>query len=125
MFTLDELRKHHEQISDPYLEFIRVPSMSAGLYSITVGGVDPQTYHHEDELYHVIRGKAVLTIDGHDYQVGPGSTAFVPKTVHHKFHTVTEALDVLVFFAPQEMPLTGELNTLYPAAVTTNEDGTI
>jgi len=116
VFTLDELRKYHKTIPDQYLEFVHVPSMSAGLYSIKVGGTDPQTYHHEDELYYVVRGKATLMIDGHDYPVGPGAAAFVPKTIHHRFHDITEAVDVLVFFSPKEVPLTGE-NTLYPGAV--------
>ena len=40
-----------------YREFLRVPAMSAGLYVLAAGATDPQRPHHEDEMYHVIRGR--------------------------------------------------------------------
>jgi hypothetical protein len=39
-----------------YREFLRVPAMSAGLYVLAAGAADPQKPHHEEEMYHVIRG---------------------------------------------------------------------
>jgi mannose-6-phosphate isomerase-like protein (cupin superfamily) len=40
----------------PYLEFLRVPSLSAGIYVLDTGATDPQTPHHDDEVYYVASG---------------------------------------------------------------------
>ena len=40
-----------------YLEFLRVPDLSAGLYVLEAGTGDPQKPHAEDEVYVVIRGR--------------------------------------------------------------------
>jgi len=40
-----------------YREFLRVPTMSAGLYVLAAGATDPQKPHHEDEMYYVLRGR--------------------------------------------------------------------
>ena len=102
--SLSELRARRERSGELYLEFLRVPAMSVGLYALPAGGVDPQTPHREDEIYHVIRGRATITIAGRDRPVEPGATIFVAKGVEHRFHTVTEPLEVLVVFAPEESP---------------------
>lgn len=85
-----------------YLEFLRVPAMSAGLYTLPTGAADPQTPHAQDELYHVVAGRAVLRIGEEDHPVAVGSVCFVAAQVPHRFHTVTEDLRVLVVFAPSE-----------------------
>ena len=85
-----------------YLEFLRVPSMSLGLYALPAGGRDPQGPHTEDEVYYVIRGRGQVRVGDEDRPVGPGSTVFVAATVEHRFHTITEDLLILVFFAPAE-----------------------
>jgi len=85
-----------------YREFLRVDSMSAGLYVLPVGGTDPQRPHHEDELYYVVRGKARFRAAGDDQDVSAGSVIFVAAEVEHRFYDVTEELAVLVFFAPPE-----------------------
>lgn len=36
------------------------------------------------------------------YAVEPGSLIFVAANIEHRFHTITEDLTVLVFFAPAE-----------------------
>jgi mannose-6-phosphate isomerase-like protein (cupin superfamily) len=85
-----------------YREFLRVPSMSAGLYVLAVGGADPQKPHHEDELYYVVRGRARFRAADEDRAVSTGSVIFVAAEVEHRFYDITEELAVLVFFAPQE-----------------------
>lgn len=87
-----------------YLEFLRVPAMSAGMYALHAGADDPQQPHAEDELYHVVTGRAVLRIGEKDHPVAAGSVCFVPARVPHRFHSITEDLRVLVFFAPSETP---------------------
>jgi mannose-6-phosphate isomerase-like protein (cupin superfamily) len=87
---------------EPYLEFLRRESMSAGLYVLEAGADDPQQPHTEDELYHVLEGRAVLEVDGDQRPVQPGSTVFVAAGVAHRFHSIASKLSVLVIFAPPE-----------------------
>lgn len=85
-----------------YREFLRVPDMSAGVYVLPAGADDPQQPHAEDELYHVLAGRAVLRVGEDDHPVAGGSVVYVPARVPHRFHSITEDLRVLVVFAPSE-----------------------
>ena len=85
-----------------YREFLRVPAMSAGLYVLPAGAIDPQRPHHEDEMYYVIRGRARFRAGEEDGEISAGSVLFVAAEVDHHFYNITEELAVLVFFAPAE-----------------------
>jgi mannose-6-phosphate isomerase-like protein (cupin superfamily) len=85
-----------------YSEFLRVPTMSAGLYVLPAGGTDGQKPHHEDEIYYVMRGRARFKAGEEDKEVGAGSVIFVAAEVEHRFCDIAEELAVLVFFAPAE-----------------------
>ena len=100
--TIAEIAKQHAQGSKPYLEFLRVPAMSAGLYVLAAGSTDKQSPHHEDEMYYVVRGKARFRAGEEDREVSAGSVLFVAAAVEHRFYDITEELAVLVFFAPAE-----------------------
>ena len=86
----------------PYLEFLRVPDLSVGLYVLEAGGVDGQSPHTEDEAYIVMSGHGRLRMGPQDVAVGPGTTAFVAAGVEHRFHDITERLVILVAFGPAE-----------------------
>ncbi len=85
-----------------YLEFLRVPALSAGLYVLPAGGEDPQQPHEEDEVYYVLSGRGTIRVADDDRPVGAGSIVYVPARVPHRFHTIEEDLSILVFFAPAE-----------------------
>jgi mannose-6-phosphate isomerase-like protein (cupin superfamily) len=85
-----------------YREFLRVPSMSAGLYVLAAGAADPQRPHHEDEMYYVVRGHARFRAGDDDRDVSAGTVLFVAAEVEHRFYDISEELAVLVFFAPAE-----------------------
>ena len=85
-----------------YEEFLRVPDLTAGLYVIEAGGVDPQSPHTEDELYYVVRGRARVTVGDEERDVTAGSLVFVAATVPHRFHDITERLEIVVVFGPAE-----------------------
>ncbi len=104
VFPFAEIRERRKRTGGLYLEFLRMPAMSVGFYALHVGGVDPQTPHREDEIYFVIHGRGAITIAGRDWPVETGMTIFVAKGVDHRFHSVTEALELLVVFAPEESP---------------------
>ncbi len=99
VFALAELATRRDEAERAYLEFLRVPSMSAGLYALPAGGVDGQRPHAEDEVYHVLEGRAVLRIGGEDHAVEAGSIAYVRAGVEHRFHSIEADLKVLVVFA--------------------------
>ena len=86
----------------PYREFLRVPSMSAGVYVLPAGATDLQKPHSEDEIYYVIRGRARFKAAEEDHEISGGSVLFVAAEVEHHFYDITEELAVLVFFAPAE-----------------------
>ncbi|WP_028596422.1 cupin domain-containing protein [Paenibacillus assamensis] len=100
-FNLEELAKELQE-GTPYIEFLRVPSMSAGIYHLKKTDTDKQTPHTEDEIYYVIEGKARMFVGDDDFEVMQGSTIFVEKNVEHKFHSIEEDLMILVLFSPAE-----------------------
>lgn len=85
-----------------YREHLAVPDLSVGTYCIPVGGKDGQEPHSEDEVYVVIRGRARLSADTGDVEVGPGSVVYVAAGEAHQFIDVSEDLSILVVFAPAE-----------------------
>ena len=95
---LDARRRGGER----YWEFLRVPSMSCGVYELHRGSADPQSPHTEDEVYYVLRGRARIRVGSEDRNVRAGSVVFVPARADHRFHDIVEDLAVLVFFAPAE-----------------------
>jgi mannose-6-phosphate isomerase-like protein (cupin superfamily) len=101
-YDLHDLSIERERIGKPYHEFLRVPSMSAGLYHLKAGQVDPQQPHNEDELYYIAKGRGKIFVGGEDRDVQAGSVVFVAAHVEHRFHSITEDMDILVFFAPAE-----------------------
>jgi quercetin dioxygenase-like cupin family protein len=90
------------EIGKHYLEFLRIPAMSAGLYVLPAGGTDSQSPHQEDEMYYVVRGKASVKVGAESQPVSAGSIILVEARVEHRFYDITEELVVLVFFAPAE-----------------------
>lgn len=97
---LSEVDHAHQSAGEMWHEFLRVNDLSVGLYVIPAGGDDPQSPHHEDEVYVVLSGKGVLRAGDVEFPAEAGSILYVAKEVPHRFHDVTEELRVLVFFAP-------------------------
>jgi mannose-6-phosphate isomerase-like protein (cupin superfamily) len=85
-----------------YHEFIRTHDLSAGLYVLPAGGIDPQEPHTEDELYHVVAGRGRISVGAEDRPVEAGSLVFVAADVPHRFHDIEEQLVILVVFGPAE-----------------------
>lgn len=101
-FEISEIMAQQQQSGKLYLEFLRVPSLSLGLYALPAGGIDPQKPHTEDEVYYVVSGQGAVRVGQEDREVKSGSLVFVKAGVEHRFHSITEDLNLLVFFAPAE-----------------------
>lgn len=106
-FELTDLIDQRRQAGKLYLEFLKVPQLSMGVYELPAGGKDPQSPHSEDEVYYVAKGKAQIRVADEDRAVQAGSIIYVAKNVEHRFHSIEEDLTVLVFFAPAEYSLRG------------------
>ena len=94
----DEVERLRET-GTPYREFLRVPSLSCGVYRLPAGAKDLQAPHDEDEVYFVISGRGKVRIDGREREVGRGSLLYVRATAEHSFFEIEEDMTLLVIFA--------------------------
>jgi mannose-6-phosphate isomerase-like protein (cupin superfamily) len=101
-YEVRELIAQHSAGGANYLEFLKVPDLSMGLYTLKAGEPDLQRPHREDEVYVVVGGQAKIRVGDEDRDVQNGSIIYVAKNVPHAFHSITADLRVLVFFAPAE-----------------------
>jgi mannose-6-phosphate isomerase-like protein (cupin superfamily) len=101
-FDIQEIERRRVSKGSNYLEFLRVSSMSAGVYVLAAGSSDLQSPHRQDEMYYVIQGKARMRVGSEDQAITQGSVVFVAANVEHRFYDIEEELTVLVFFAPAE-----------------------
>ncbi len=98
-FDLADLVQCQQSSGVPYHEFLRVPALSCGIYSLAAGANDLQSPHDEDEVYYVVSGRARVRLDGAERVVGPGSVLYVRATQEHSFFEIDEDITLLVFFA--------------------------
>lgn len=101
-FSIDELSAQNATTDLPYLEFMRVESMSAYIYELPAGATDEQTPHDQDEIYYVVKGRSDLTVNGETVAIKPGDILYVKKFTQHLFSNITEDLSLLVVFAPPD-----------------------
>src|SRR4051812_48411864 len=100
--TLSEALARSRAAGEPWVELLRVPDLSAGLYVLAAGAVDRQRPHTEDEVYVVLAGAGRFTSGDATRDVGPGDILFVPAHEPHRFHDITEELRLAVVFGPAE-----------------------
>ena len=99
-FDLADLLAAHGEGGKPYHEFLRLPSLSVGLYVLPAGEEDGQRPHAEDEVYYVVGGRARFRAGDDDRAVESGTVLYVAADVDHRFYDIGEDLPLLVFFAP-------------------------
>lgn len=106
-FSIDEILRERLASGRAYLEFLRVPALSPGVYVLKAGTTDAQQPHAEDEIYFIVSGAARMSIrqangEALDRPVSAGDLIFVPARQEHRFHSIAEDLVALVIFAPAE-----------------------
>jgi len=87
-----------------YNEFLRRRGMSLGLFVLPVGAEDRQHPHMADEVYIVLKGRGTLRVIDEEVPVHPGSIISVDHGEEHNFINVAEDLEMLVVFAPPDLP---------------------
>ena len=100
IFRMAELKEKQVNAGDPWLEFLNVPALMAGLYELPVGAEDHQTPHPRDEIYYVVSGRAEIIVDGERRAIGPGDVIYVRRDAKHRFEKINDDLSLLVIFAP-------------------------
>lgn len=103
-FDLPSILEEPRAAGATYVELLRRPGFSLGLYTLPVGCVDGQHPHAADEVYLVQSGHGILRVGNQTYPVSPGSIVSVDRGVDHSFVEVAEDLKVVVVFAPPEQP---------------------
>ena len=83
-FELSGLIAQRQDSNKRYLEFLRVPSMSLGLYVLPPGAVDTQQPHTEDEVYYVASGRAIVRVGNEDRVVEPGGRVVLEPSGLHR-----------------------------------------
>jgi mannose-6-phosphate isomerase-like protein (cupin superfamily) len=107
-YELNQLIQQHADSNKLYLEFLKVPDLSMGLYVLPAGGTDSQSPHTEDEVYYIVSGKAQIQVADENLAVQAGSIIYVAKNVEHRFHSIEEELTIIVFFVPAEYSNKGQ-----------------
>ncbi len=107
VFNLGELLTQHDACDESWLEFLKVQSLSMGVYRVAAGANDQDTHasHDRDEVYVAISGRGKLTADGEAVDVAQDSIVFVKAGIDHFFHDVSEDLSLLVFFSMPQSEL--------------------
>jgi mannose-6-phosphate isomerase-like protein (cupin superfamily) len=101
-FHVDQLERQRVEAGGRYLEFLRVPDLSVGMYVLRAGETDPQLPHTEDEVYAIVSGKGKILVADEEQVVSAGSIVYVAANVVHRFFDIADDLTIIVFFAPAE-----------------------
>jgi mannose-6-phosphate isomerase-like protein (cupin superfamily) len=73
------------------------PGLELGVYVLVAPEPDKQEPHEDDEVYVVLEGTGVLTVDGKEVRVKEGDAVFVEAGADHRF-TAYEQLALFVIF---------------------------
>lgn len=98
VFAIEEVRRRLEAGNGGYEIVHTSPGLEFGVYVLVAPEPDRQQPHEDDEVYVVLDGRGVLTVEGEELPVRPGQALFVPAGADHRF-TGYEGLSVLVIFA--------------------------
>ena len=65
------------------------------------GNVPPPHIHHrEDEIFYVLEGEIVVSVDDRTIKVTPGTMVFLPRDARHSFTIESEQLRILQLLTP-------------------------
>lgn len=75
---------------------LRTTDFTAGVTELEVGGWLGHHRHEPSEIYYVLSGEGVLSVDGQEHPVRAGTAAFIPSNSEHAIRNATN--DRLRFF---------------------------
>jgi mannose-6-phosphate isomerase-like protein (cupin superfamily) len=101
---LTDVRRQLDAAGKPFIEFVRSPDLSVGLFVLPAGGIDSRPPHGQDVVYHVTAGRARVVMGEIVQVVGPGSVVYVRAGTEHRFAAIESELSALVIFGPAQAP---------------------
>jgi mannose-6-phosphate isomerase-like protein (cupin superfamily) len=103
-FEVKALEQKYTAEGAAYNEFLRRRGMSLGLYTLPTGAADKQHPHMADEVYIILKGRGTLRVVDEDVDVKAGMIVSVDHGEEHRFVNVAEDMEMLVVFAPPDLP---------------------
>jgi len=97
-FEVTEVQRRLAAGTGGYEVIHESPGLEVGVYVLVAPEPDRQQPHEDDEVYVVLEGTGVLTVEGEDLPVSEGQALFVAAGAVHRF-TAYESLSLLVVFA--------------------------
>jgi len=97
LFDVHEAQERLVSVGGGYEIVHTSPGLEVGVYVLVAPKPDPQQPHEDDEVYVVLEGHGVLSVEGVDHEVREGQGVFVPARAEHRF-TGYERLSLLVVF---------------------------
>ena len=101
------------RVSDAYVSKMLIDKNNSGSERLQVnegvlgaGRKLPGAAHREpyDELYIVVRGEAILHMDGEDFDLSPGSVVFIPWGTFHALENKSETEDFVLLTVWTQTP---------------------
>jgi quercetin dioxygenase-like cupin family protein len=84
-----------ETLGSEHLDY-RLSCYEPGAY------VARHSHRRQEQIYHILRGRGLVILDGRETPVGPDDVIFIPPFVEHELHcTGTDELVLLVITSPQ------------------------
>ena len=72
-----------------------------GRFDVRKGEAPPYHQHtHEDEVFMLIKGTALVWYDDQEYEVAEGGVVFLPKGVPHSYRITSDRADLLMINTP-------------------------
>ena len=75
-------------------------SLTAGVAEVEPGGWLGLHRHSPAEIYYVIEGRGIVTVDGVEHEVSPGSAVFIPADAEHSVRNDGSATLRFVYVFP-------------------------
>jgi mannose-6-phosphate isomerase-like protein (cupin superfamily) len=97
-FDVAEVQRRLAAETGGYEVVHRSPGLEIGVYVLVAPEPDRQSPHEDDEVYVVLEGRGVLTVEDEQIPVEEGKAVFVSAGAEHRF-TGYEGLSVLVIFS--------------------------
>jgi mannose-6-phosphate isomerase-like protein (cupin superfamily) len=72
----------------------------AEIVSTPEGFVPLHVHHREDEAFYVLEGEVTFTVGDGIIEAGPGSFAFGPRDVPHRYEITSPSARMLMLFSP-------------------------
>lgn len=72
------------------------------IFELGEGGYSPKHSHPWYHVNYVIEGTGIVHYDGEDYEVEPGSCAYIPEDIIHQFRNTGKGKLKFICIVPEE-----------------------